>query len=108
VECRFRIAQHIRDRALLDLFIPFFGCGKVFIRSTNKAGDYYINNIPNVTNILIPFFDRNPLHSSKLLDYLDFKQVVELVNTKQHLNPEGLSLIRTIKATMNNGRRAKG
>jgi len=108
VECRFRIVQHIRDRILLELLIPYFGCGKVYIRSNNKAGDYTICNIPNVTNILLPFFDSNPLHSSKLLDYLDFKQVVELVNSKQHLNPEGLSLIRAIKASMNNGRRAKG
>jgi hypothetical protein len=63
VECRFRLTQHIRDKALLELLISFFGCGKVYIRSTNKAGDYSINNIPNVTNILLPFFDRNPLHS---------------------------------------------
>jgi hypothetical protein len=108
VECRFRIAQHIRDRALLELFIPFLGCGKVYIRSTNKAADYTVNNLPNATKILTPFFDTNPLHSSKLLDYLDFKRVVELVNSKQHLNPEGLSLIRAIKASMNNGRGAKG
>jgi len=108
VECRFRITQHIRDRVLLELLIPFFGCGKVYIRSNKQASDYTINNIPNATQILVPFFDRNPLHSSKLLDYLDFKQVVELVNSKQHLNPEGLSLIRTIKASMNNGRKAKG
>jgi hypothetical protein len=107
VECRFRLTQHIRDKVLLELLISFFGCGKVYIRSTNKAGDYTINNIPDATNILVPFFDKNPLHSSKLLDYLDFKQVVELVNSKQHLNPEGLSLIRTLKASMNNGRRAK-
>jgi hypothetical protein len=108
VECRFRIVQHIRDRVLLKLLIPSFGCGKVYIRSNNKAADYTVNNIPNATQILIPFFDRNPLHSSKLLNYLDFKQVTELVNNKQHLNPEGLSLIRTIKASMNNGRKAKG
>ncbi|GBB97392.1 hypothetical protein RclHR1_29860002 [Rhizophagus clarus] len=107
VECRFRLTQHIRDKVLLELFISFFGCGKVYIRSNNKAGDYTINNIPDATNILVPFFDKNPLHSSKLLDYLDFKQVVELVKSKQHLNPEGLSLIRTLKASMNNGRRAK-
>jgi hypothetical protein len=71
VECRFRLTQHIKNKVLLEL--------------------------------LLPFFDKNPLHSSKLIDYLDFKQVVELVNSKQHLNSEGLSLIRALKASMNNG-----
>jgi cytochrome c oxidase subunit 2 len=106
VECRFRITQHIRDRVLLELLIPSFGCGKVYIRSNNKAGDFTVNNIPDATDIIVPFFDKNPLHSSKLLNYLDFKQVVKLVNSKRHLNPEGLNLIRSIKQSMNNSRKA--
>jgi hypothetical protein len=53
---------------------------------------------------IIPFFLKHPLHGTKLADYEDFKRVAELMKTKAHLTAEGLEEIRQIKAGMNRGR----
>jgi hypothetical protein len=48
--------------------------------------------------------DTYNLHGAKLLDYLDFKKVADMVKVGAHLTPEGLEEIRRIKSRMNTGR----
>lgn len=56
VETRFRLVQHIRDKALLERILSFFDCGKVCIRSNGKAADYCVNNFPSAVKVIVPFF----------------------------------------------------
>ena len=42
--------------------------------------------------------------TQKQLDYLDWKTIVELKNSGSHKSPEGLNLIKEIKANMNSKR----
>jgi len=52
---------------------------------------------------VIDHFDKYPLITQKLADYLLFKQAFELVKRKMHLTPEGLQKIVNIKASINLG-----
>lgn len=52
---------------------------------------------------VITFFDKYPLITQKLADYLLFKQVFELISNKEHLTIEGLKKIIAIKASINKG-----
>ena len=47
----------------------------------------------------------NPLHGSKLLDYLDFCKGYELYIKKDHLDPRGLEELINIVKGMNTGRK---
>lgn len=54
-------------------------------------------------NKLILFLEKYPIITKKAADYILFKQVLELVNNKDHLTVEGLNQIINIKASMNLG-----
>jgi hypothetical protein len=50
---------------------------------------------------MIPLFNKHKIIGIKLLNYLDFCKVAELINKKDHLTKEGLENIRKIKSNMN-------
>jgi len=52
---------------------------------------------------VIKHFDKYPLISFKLADYLLFKEVVNMIQLKEHLTVEGLEKIVAIKASINRG-----
>jgi hypothetical protein len=47
--------------------------------------------------------DKYPLLTQKKADFLLFKQVVDLINRKEHLTPSGLQQIVNIRASINKG-----
>jgi len=63
-----------------------------------------ITNLSEITKTIIPFFEEHPLVGSKVKDYEDFKQVVKLMESGEHLTLEGLNKIKQIKLGMNRGR----
>ena len=53
--------------------------------------------------VLIDHFDNYPLITKKRADFELFKKVLELMNRQEHLTPEGLIKIVSLKASMNRG-----
>jgi len=49
---------------------------------------------------IIKHFDAYPLITQKQADYLLFKEVLNLINRKEHLTMEGLKKIISIKSSM--------
>jgi hypothetical protein len=72
-----------------------------FIFFFKKKSFFFLkkNDMPAV----IDFFDKYPLITQKLADYLLFKQAYEMLKNKEHLTLEGLSKLVGIKASLNNG-----
>lgn len=97
VTLEFTISQHIRDKELIAKLIKFFGCGYV-VQTTFNHLQYRIRNKNNLKTNLYPFFETYPLLTVKSLDYLDFKLVHSMLESKLHLTPKGLDEIRTIQA----------
>src|ERR1700722_13337867 len=62
---------------------------------------YRVASLRDITNVIIPHFDKYPLITQKRADYILFKQGVNLVNLKAHLEIEGIKEILSIKASMN-------
>ena len=62
---------------------------------------FEVVNFSDILNIIIPFFDNHPIQGKKSLDFIDFKQVAEIVKSKDHLTSEGLNKILEIKVKMN-------
>jgi len=63
-----------------------------------------VEDLKNITSIIIPFFKKYPIMGIKAEDFLDFCKGSELMLNKEHLNNEGLEKLRMIKSSMNKKR----
>ncbi len=104
VYLQFNIIQHARDALLLKSFEEFFKCGKVYLHSEN-AIFFSVTKYSDITNIIIPFFNKHPIPSVKSKDFKDFCLAAELMKNGAHLTEQGLNQIRLIKGGMNTGRK---
>lgn len=102
VSLLFKICQHERDKELMKSLIDYLNCGNI---SKNPTWiDYTVVKYDDLILKIIPFFDKYKIVGEKLQNYLDFKQVAELMKTKDHLNTLGLEKIKKIKEGMNKKR----
>jgi len=99
----FKIELHKKDTALLKQIQLFFGIGNISINKINGSANYQVQSYKDITNVIIPHFDKYPLITQKQADFLLFKSVIELMNKKEHLTSEGLNKIVSIKASINLG-----
>ena len=63
---------------------------------------YKVTSIKDLVSV-IKHFDKYPLITFKLADYWLFKQVVGMIQRKEHLTHEGLEKIVALKANINQG-----
>jgi hypothetical protein len=100
-----KISQHIRDLRLMESLIIILDCGKVMHKTNGSAVEYIVTKFSDITDKIIPFFDKYPLEGKKLLDFKDFCRVASLMKDKVHLTKAGLEQIKEIKNGMNDGRK---
>lgn len=102
VKATFQIGLHEKDLIILNQIKLFFGVGKITKLSTESI-QYRVSDL-NDLNIIINHFDNYSLLTKKQIDYLFFKQVVNLMKEGKHLTLEGLNKIVSIKSKMNKGK----
>lgn len=73
------------------------------LKSGKNTLKYRIESLEWISNLIIPHFDKYPLATQKLGDYLLFRAVVEMMKAKEHLTESGVNKIVAMKASMNNG-----
>lgn len=101
----FQITLHEKDLKLLEQIKNYLapaGIGHIYIKKGNNAVEYRVGSKKDF-KVLIDHFEKYPLITQKLADYLLWKSVVELVSNKEHLTREGLEKIVAIKASINRG-----
>jgi hypothetical protein len=86
----FSIAVHKKDLLLLESIKEFFGGLGSIKKNANSTFSYRIESSEQIIKIIFPHFDKYPLITEKLGDYILFKKVIELMSTKQHLTQQGL------------------
>jgi hypothetical protein len=94
----FVVTQGEKSISTLQEIEKFFGCGKIFVnhRYDNHKENLYrycVRNIHDLKDKIIPFFEINNLRSAKIKDFLIFKEVVQLMINKEHLQKEGFEKI---------------
>ncbi len=104
VYCSFHIAQHYKDLELMKLFIKFFGCGSIRVRSNSLMCDYIVQDTTNLLEKILPHFDSYPVLNLKQEDYKCFKDCMIMLKLKQHLTQEGLNKIKSLNLEMNSNR----
>ena len=103
-QCRYILDQ--KDGKDLLLYIrDILKYGNVNLRSeTNNVFRLTISmNNPKRKNfiLLIEYFNKFPLKTTKILNFNQWCKVIDLISMKKHNTPEGLKLIRIIRTEMN-------
>ena len=84
---------------MLESIQKSLGVGKIYKHGIDSL-EYRVNSLKNI-RVVINHFDRYPLITKKLADYILFKQAVDMVQQKQHLTIEGILKLVSIKASLN-------
>jgi hypothetical protein len=106
VQPAFVVVQGASSRDVLEEMVPFFGCGKVYL---NRRHDnhrehlyrYYVSRFGDLRDVIVPFFQANPLRTAKRDNFAKFARIIELMDLRRHLELSGLIEIAEISQTMN-------
>ena len=99
----FEIELREDDESILHEIQKVLDCGSIFRLEYERYAKWRphvklkVSNFKDISQKIIPFFTRYPLQAKKRLQFEKFCQVAELIRTKQHLTPEGVRQIQTIK-----------
>lgn len=97
----FNVSQ--RDKVILTLFKRHLKCGT--LRSRSDGVWYYeVNNLNAINEHVIPFFNRfRFLSAKKKRDFAKFKELAQMLVSKDHLHESGIRKILRIREVMNDG-----
>lgn len=99
----FTIVQNQKYKDLiLEIQKELGGIGHWYLNKKHKTIRYQVNSQSDLLNVIIPFFMKYQLRSGKLLSFLYFKYIVEVLSTRAHWKDKNilLSLI-VIASNMN-------
>jgi len=104
IQTCFQIKLHIKDKDLLLQIKSFFNnVGNIIINNNYNFVVYTVSNLNEINYEIIPHFNKYPLISRKYSDYIIWKDIIEIINKRQHLTELGLYKIVSLKASLNKG-----
>lgn len=103
VDPEFFLYQHTSGRRLLELAREVFGTGRIWPKPGNpKVLVYGVHSQRSLAEKVIPFFERYVVpFSCKRVTFERFREIVEMIERKEHLIAEGLIRIVEKAYTMN-------
>lgn len=99
----FEIELREDDKEILTRVQKTLGCGNIYYlnyaryRKWKPHFKYKVSNLKDITQKIIPFFNRYPLQAKKKKSFKLFSKVASLMLLKKHLNPEGILEIKNLK-----------
>ena len=103
IQPEFTVVQHERDVQILYALKSFFKCGSVK-KNRGNCHCYQVRGHKNLSETIVPFFEKHKLKTKKGLDFKSFREVVKMMEKGEHLTPIGLESIQKIASTMNRNR----
>lgn len=97
----FSIGLHKKDLALLKAIQSTLGVGKIHTHGKDSF-QFRVDSIEEL-QVIVDHFDKYPLKSAKLADFLLFKDCFSIIKSKEHLTEIGLTKIVNLKASLNLG-----
>ncbi len=104
ISLSFNISQ--KDDSMPKIFLKILGCGKIRYR---KDGICYFETrkMKDLSEIIIPFFQKFPLLSAKNKVFTKFCKVAEIVIRRKHLTRKGIEKILNLRDLIVVGRKRK-
>ena len=50
-----------------------------------RPGLFFVTKLPEISEKIIPLFDKYPIQGTKALDYADFKRAANIIKVRYHL-----------------------
>lgn len=101
IQLNFQIKLHVRDSPILLRIQHSLG-GIGTVASHESSCTLRVRKISELIE-LVKFFYKYPLISYKRGEYLLFKQIIDIIQLKEHLTLQGIQKIINIRATLNFG-----
>ena len=98
----FTVVQHERDVQVLHALKAHFGCG-VVRKNHGDRMTFRVRGRKHLWEHIVPFFVKHPLKTKKRVDFEKFRKVLLIMQTGDHLTPDGIEKIRAIAMKMNRG-----
>jgi hypothetical protein len=99
----FEIELREDDEPILREIQELLACGNIYRLEYERYAKWRphvklkVSNFTDISQKIIPFFNRYPLRAKKRFDFEKFCQVADLIKSKQHLTPEGIERIQALK-----------
>jgi hypothetical protein len=86
----------------MERIVTYLGCGSVKKRNTD-AVDFKLNKFEILNDLIIPFFLKYPLQSSKQSDFQSFVEATSVIKSKSSRSwtEEQFNNIKNIQSIMN-------
>lgn len=82
-DIEFAIMLREDDQEILKKIQNTFDCGKMGNLDKRGAVRYSVNDINDLSNKIVPFFEKYPLHAKKQFDFQLWKDAVEIFKRNQ-------------------------
>lgn len=104
----FHVSQNAERREVLDLIRQRLGCGR--IQENHRATSdttlvFVVRKREDLLTRVIPFFEAQPIVSSKQRDLETFAYIVRAMARGEHLTAEGFEALVALALSMNGGGR---
>ena len=83
----FILTQSYTEFEMFKALHSYLGVGRLQKNRNNIT--LVVTSIDEIVSVLIPLFDKHPLHGSKLISYQIFKEVSLMMKAKKHLTVKG-------------------
>lgn len=95
----FNISQ--KDKVILTQFKRYLQCGTLRKRP-DGVWYYEVDNLRAIVENVIPFFEKfRFLSAKKKNDFRIFKKIVEIIKNNEHLTPQGIQKILSLRSKLN-------
>jgi len=112
VNVRLMVGLNIREDVLIQKLLEFFGGVGIINLSTGQWAVFYtVGNIKDLIGLIVPHFDTDPpllwkrwggqLEGNKFSNYLIWREILFLVNSKAHLTQEGSNQVKELRSKLN-------
>ncbi len=102
----FHVSQNADRAQVLELIRTRLGCGYIKPNSkTDRAPVYVVRDRGALVERVVPFFERNPLLSSKHADVETFAAIVRAMSRNEHRSDAGFGRLLDLALAMNGGGR---
>ena len=112
VQHEFSVVQGFRSKHVLEDLIGVFGCGRVIEQQHGASHReslcrFSVKRRSDLVDRIVPFFEERPLRTAKQLDFEKFREVLQIMQDRRHLQESGLRQIALLTEAMNRRQRSR-
>lgn len=101
VRPKFCITQDLDSISVLESIKNYFNCGHIYINKNTYSAEYVVSSIPDLQNVIIPHFNKYPVHASKQSAFLIMTSVVDILVNKAHYDVDVFAKMIKLIFSMN-------